>query len=301
MPIILLMVSSLAADTGGVTYDTGGGPTDTGSGPADTGDSSAWDTGGGESGHDSGSCDSGAQPEVGIGGASEGGYSTPSILGTGARFTSSYTLTASATLSGDECAVDMGGDGSFGVCGSVLGKEACVGGDGDFQATCQTPTRCDDGQLTCSFDDACCSGDANVAIEGSLTWAKVSGTVGVLDYSASLSGSVDAKFSGQGAYGGGCECSTGVVASGDLTLTLTATGEGQVSASMFGIKAGEVDAKIEACVSVTRPVQLGCDSGDSTTGETQSGAAVKINAEATSVGWLNVGAYSRTYSAGTGC
>ena len=83
-----------------------------------------------------------------------------------------------------------------------------------------------------------------------------------------------------------------------MNLTLRVRGEGSCSASLFGMEAASGSATIEACVSVDQDASFGCGASG---GETVGGASLTVEASATAVGWLNIGAYTKTWSAGGGC
>lgn len=294
MIVLLLMFDPSLADTGGGGGDTGTPPEDT----ADSGDTSdTSDTADSGDTGDTAEC-GGEDASVNLDGGGSPTLPNFTFMGTGISATASWSLSSDASVSSDECQLDIAAEGQVELCGSVLGQQTCISGDASAEPSCTAPAICEDGVQSCDLGDVCCEGPASLSITGSRDWPLGGNPIGPITFEATVNGAITLAYDGDGAYGSACEC-PGFSLAGTVSATLTANGSGTAKATLFGVEAATAEATVEACATVEQDVTSAC--GESGSSEARTGVGLVVHAEAQSLGWLNLGSYSKTYTDGVEC
>lgn len=290
MLVFLLVLNAAYADTGWGGGDTGS-PMDT----SDTGDSS--DSGDTAETGDTAECGS-DEANLSLDAGGEPKLPDFTFMGTGISATASWSLSSEASVNSDECQVDIAAEGQLELCGSVMGQRTCISGEASAEPSCTAPATCEDGAQSCDLSDVCCEGPASLGISGSREWDLSGHPIGPVTFEATVTGDVTLAYDGDGSYGPGCEC-PGLSLGGTASATLSAKGSGTARASLFGIEAATAEAQVEACATVEKDMTSAC--GESDSSEARTGVGLVVHAEAQSMGWLNLGSYSKTYKEGVDC
>ena len=220
---------------------------------------------------------------------------TPAILGTGVSLTVGGHISGSFGVTNDTCEATLGAGGMIEACGSVLSQEVCVDGSIEGEGSCTAPLECNDPPLyDCNLEEYCCNGNGTVEIGVTRGW-NPSKSFGPFECGLNLSGRVFARLGADAEWGPDCECEETKI-SAELRVGLEVDGGASCSVEAFGFTVS-VGANANACASAGGQGGTGCGLSLSPV----AGASFSIEIEPVTIGWFEIGGYSREWVAGDGC